>query len=101
MLKHKTIPKLKREYRGKFGDAAYQNEMARLEEHLVSNKKDIDGDAQVEKKEIGIQTEGEHENFCSGLHSGSPNFSFVYAMNGLGLLSFPSPTWASVNCPLL
>lgn len=101
MLKHKTIPKLKREYRGNFGDAAYQNEMARLEEHLVSNKKDIDGDAQVEKKEIGIQTEGEHENFCSGLHSGSPNFSFVYAMNGLGLLSFPSPTWASVNCPLL
>lgn len=101
MLKHKTVAKLKREYRDKFGDVAYQDEMARLQEHLASKKKDIDGDAQVERKEIGIQTEGGHENHCSGLHSGTSNFSFVYAMNGLGLLPFPPPTWASLNCPFL
>ena len=101
MLKNKTIAKLKREYRGKFGDEAYQAEMARLEEYLASSKKEVDGEAKVERKEIGIQTELELESYCAGLHSGCANFPFAYAMNGFSLLPFPYPAWASINCPPL
>lgn len=49
MLKHKTVAKLKREYRGKFGDAVYHHEMRKLEEHLAISGKGINGESKAKK----------------------------------------------------